>query len=218
MRIGPTSATYMLHSQAMLQSRAYESFDMRYHHSWDVSTGGDGVIRVHEPQQGELQLALPKPVDLHIERDVVERLVNAYFVEVAPLLPVVTRDEFIASSPPPPVLLYAICLVAAASRDVPQNVYESLRYAVNSLIKAEDVMSTASTVNIQALLILAMCGDCHSQFVPNALSALWIRLGSAIRMVRISGGKPANSRLTICATLVGTRSRLPPCRVRQAEP
>lgn len=180
----------MLHSQAMLQSRAYESFDMRYHHSWDVSTGGDGVIRVHEPQQGELQLALPKPVDLRIERDVIEKLVNAYFVEVAPLLPIVTREEFIASSPPPPVLLYAICLIAAASRDVPQNVYDSLRYAVNSLIKAEDVMSTASTVNIQALLILAMCGDCHSQFVPNALSALWIRLGSAIRMVRISGEGP----------------------------
>ncbi|EPS96801.1 hypothetical protein FOMPIDRAFT_1025229 [Fomitopsis schrenkii] len=190
---GPTSATYMLHSQAMLQSRAYESFDMRYHHSWDVSTGGDGVIRVHEPQQGELQLALPKPVDLRIERDVIEKLVNAYFVEVAPLLPIVTREEFIASSPPPPVLLYAICLIAAASRDVPQNVYDSLRYAVNSLIKAEDVMSTASTVNIQALLILAMCGDCHSQFVPNALSALWIRLGSAIRMAQDLGFHRAES-------------------------
>ncbi|KZT71287.1 hypothetical protein DAEQUDRAFT_123587 [Daedalea quercina L-15889] len=190
---GPTSATYMLHSQAMLQSRAYESFDMRYHHSWDVSTGGDGVIRVHEPQQGELQLALPKPVDLRIERDVVEKLVNAYFAEVAPMLPIITREEFIASSPPSPVLLYAICLVAAASRDVPQNVYDSLRYAVNSLIKAEDVMSTASTVNIQALLILAMCGDCHSQFVPNALSALWTRLGCAIRMAQDLGFHRAES-------------------------
>ncbi|TFY67038.1 hypothetical protein EVJ58_g1874 [Rhodofomes roseus] len=175
---GPTSATYMLHSQAMISSRAYESFDMRYHHSWD---------------QGELQLALPKPVDLRIERDVVEKLVNAYFTDVAPMLPIVTRDEFIASSPPPPVLLYAMCLIAAASRDVPQNVYDSIRYAVNSLIKAEDVMSTASTVNMQALLILAMCGDCHSQFVPNALSALWIRLGCAIRMGQDLGFHRAES-------------------------
>ncbi|KAI0934800.1 hypothetical protein AcV5_006529 [Taiwanofungus camphoratus] len=190
---GPTSALHMLHSHPMLSSRVYESFDMRYHHSWDVSASGEGIIRVHEPQQGELQLALPKPVDMHIERDVVERLVNAYFAEIAPLLPVVTQAEFVASSPPPPVLLYAICLVAAARRDVPQSVFDTIRYAVNSLIKAEDVLSTASIVNMQALLILAMCGDCHSQYVPNALSALWLRLGSAIRMAQDLGLHRAES-------------------------
>ncbi|CCM06239.1 uncharacterized protein FIBRA_08487 [Fibroporia radiculosa] len=190
---GPTSAAHLLHSQAMIPSRAYESYDMRYHHSWDVSSGGNGVIRIHEPQQGELQLALPKPIDMRIERDVVERLVNAYFADVAPLLPVVTREEFVESSPPPPLLLYSICLVAAASRDVPQAVYDSLRYAVNSLIKAEDVLSTASIINVQALLILAMCGDCHSQFVPNALSALWLRLGCAIRMAQDLGLHRAES-------------------------
>jgi len=52
------------------------------------------------------------------------------------------------------------------------------------VIKAEDVLSTATIVNVQSLLILCMVGNCHSQFVPNALSALWIRLGTAIRMVR----------------------------------
>ncbi|KAL6305297.1 fungal-specific transcription factor domain-containing protein [Sparassis latifolia] len=190
---GPTSAAHMLHSQATISSRAYESYDMRYHHSWDLSTGGDGLIRVHEPQQGELQLALPKPIDMHIERDVVEKLVNAYFTEIAPMLPVVTREEFVASSPPPPVLLYAICLVAAARREVPQTVFDSIRYAVNSLIKMEDVLSTASIVNMQSLLILTMVGDCHSQFVPNALSALWIRLGSAIRMAQDLGLHRAES-------------------------
>jgi len=76
-----------------------------------------------------------------------------------------------------------MCLVAAARRGVPQKVFDSIRYAVNSVLKAEDVLSTASIVNVQALLILCMTGDCHSQFVPNALSALWIRLGAAIRMV-----------------------------------
>ncbi|KZT09633.1 uncharacterized protein LAESUDRAFT_646138 [Laetiporus sulphureus 93-53] len=190
---GPTSPAHMLHSQAMISSRVYESYDMRYHHSWDVSAGGDGVIRIHEPQQGELQLALPKPIDMRIERDVLERLVNAYFSEVAPLLPVVTREEFVASNPPPPMLLYSICLVAAARREVPQGVYDSIRHAVNTLIKAEDVLSTASIVNVQALLILSMCGDCHSQFVPNALSALWIRLGCAIRMAQDLGLHRAES-------------------------
>lgn len=144
---------------------------------------GTGIIRVHEPEQGELQLALPKPIDLRVERDVVEKLVNSYFTDVAPMLPVVTREEFIASNPPPPILLYSICLVAATRRDVPQQVFESVRYTVNSLIKAEDVLSTASIVNMQSLLILAMVGDCHSQYVPHALSALWVRLGCAIRMV-----------------------------------
>ena len=151
-----------------------------------MSADGDGIIRVHEPEQGELQLALPKPIDLRIERDVVERLVNSYFVDVAPLLPVVTREEFIENNPPPPILLYSICLVAATRRDVPQKVFESIRYTVNSLIKAEDVLSTASIVNMQSLLILAMVGDCHSQYVPHALSALWVRLGCAIRMVGCS--------------------------------
>ncbi|KAI0372936.1 hypothetical protein BV20DRAFT_1050357 [Pilatotrama ljubarskyi] len=190
---GPTSATHLLHSQALVSSRAYEAYDLRYHHSWDVSSDGTGIIRVHEPEQGELQLALPKPIDLHIERGIVEDLVNSYFTDVAPMLPVVTREEFLASSPPPPILLYSMCLVAATRRDVPQKVFESIRYTVNSLIKAEDVLSTASIVNMQSLLILAMVGDCHSQYVPHALSALWIRLGCAIRMAQDLGLHRAES-------------------------
>ncbi|PIL24240.1 transcription factor [Ganoderma sinense ZZ0214-1] len=190
---GPTSTTHLLHSHPLVASRTYEAYDLRYHHSWDLSADGDGIIRVHEPEQGELQLALPKPIDLRIERDVVERLVNSYFVDVAPLLPVVTREEFIANNPPPPILLYSICLVAATRRDVPQKVFESIRYTVNSLIKAEDVLSTASIVNMQSLLILAMVGDCHSQYVPHALSALWVRLGCAIRMAQDLGLHRAES-------------------------
>ena len=176
----------MLHSHPLVSSRTYEAYDLRYHHSWDLSADGDGIIRVHEPEQGELQLALPKPIDLHIERDVVEELVNSYFNDVAPMLPVVTRDEFIENNPPPPILLYSICLVAATRRNVPQTVFESIRYTVNGLIKAEDVLSTASIVNMQSLLILSMVSDCHSQYVPHALSALWVRLGCAIRMVGCS--------------------------------
>lgn len=183
--LGPTSAAFLLHSAAMISSRTYETYDMRYHHTWDVSANGDGIIQVNEPHKGELQLTLPKPHDLRIEREVVEKLLNAYFSEVAPLLPIVKQAEFLANNPPPAVLLYSMCLVAATRREVPQAVFDSIRYAVNSLIKAEDVLSTASTVNVQTLLILAMSGDCHSQSVPNALSALWIRLGAGIRMVCI---------------------------------
>lgn len=172
-----------MHSQASISSRIYENYDLRYHHTFEVSRNGDGLIQVQKPPSDEQQLAHPKAIDLHIERDVIENLINAYFTDVAPMLPIVTQAEFLATHNPPPVLLYAMCLVAAARREVPQKVFDSIRYAVNNIIKAEDVLSTPSIVNVQALLILCMTGDTHSQFVPNALSALWVRLGTAIRMV-----------------------------------
>lgn len=181
-RSGPTSPAHLLHSQATISSRVYETYDQRYHHTFKVSKSGDGLIQVQKPVD-EQPLTHPRSADLHIERDVIEKLVNAYFSDVAPILPIITKAEFLQTSNPSPILLYSMCLVAAARREVPQKVFDSIRFAVNSIIKADDVLSTASIVNVQALLILCMTGDCHSQFVPTALSALWIRLGTAIRMV-----------------------------------
>jgi len=115
-----------------------------------------------------MQLALPKPVDMHIERDMIEKLVNAYFTEISADSACHHSGGFLSSPSPSPILLYSICLVAAARRDVPQSVFDSIRFAVSSVIKAEDVLSTASIANVQSLLILCMVGDCHSQYVPNA--------------------------------------------------
>ncbi|KAK7020498.1 fungal-specific transcription factor domain-containing protein [Favolaschia claudopus] len=179
---GPTSAAHLLHSQASISSRIYEGYDSRYHHSFEVTQSGDGLIRVAKPSTAEGTPSVPKPVDLHIEPQIVEQLLNAYFAEVAPILPIMTQAEFLATPAPPPILLYSMCLVAAARREVPQTVFDSIRYAVNGVIKAEDVLSTPTLANVQALLILCMTGDCHSQFVPTALSAMWARLGCAIRM------------------------------------
>ncbi|KDR73617.1 hypothetical protein GALMADRAFT_269832 [Galerina marginata CBS 339.88] len=190
---GPTSPAHLLHSQATINSRIYENYDLRYHHTFEVSKSGDGLIQVQKPANDDQHLVHPKQLDLHIERDVIENLLNAYFADVAPILPVVTEAEFLAMQNPPPVLVYSMCLVAAARREVPQKVFDSIRYAVNSIIKGEDVLSTPSIANVQALLILCMTGDCHSQFVPNALSALWIRLGSAIRMAQDLGLHRAES-------------------------
>ncbi|KAF8912098.1 fungal-specific transcription factor domain-containing protein [Gymnopilus junonius] len=190
---GPTSPAHLLHSQATINSRIYENYDLRYHHTFEVSKSGDGLIQVQKPVNEDQHLMHPKQLDLHIERDVIENLLNAYFADVAPILPIVTEAEFLAMQNPPPILVYSMCLVAAARREVPQKVFDSIRYAVNSILKAEDVLSTASIVNVQALLILCMTADCHSQFVPNALSALWIRLGSAIRMAQDLGLHRAES-------------------------
>jgi hypothetical protein len=173
----------MLHSQATVSPRFYESYDLRYHHTWEVSKVGDGLIRVEKPAREEREAVTSKPVDLRLDRDMIEKLLNTYFTEIAPLLPVITLAEFLATPSPPPILLYSMCLVAAGRREVSQAVFDSLRYAVNAVIKADDVLSTSSIVNVQALLILCMMGDCHSQSVPNAMTALWIRVGTAIRMV-----------------------------------
>ncbi|KAK7467298.1 hypothetical protein VKT23_004355 [Stygiomarasmius scandens] len=162
-------------------------YDARYNHTFEVTAGGDGLIQVQKPVNEEKSHALNKPTDYRVEREIIEQLINAYFTDVAPLLPVITQQEFLAHSSPPPILLYSMCLVAAARREIPQQVFDSIRYHVNSIIKTDDVLSTASIVNVQALLILCMTGDSHSQFVPTALSALWIRLGTAIRMAQDLG-------------------------------
>jgi len=80
-----------------------------------------------------------------------------------------------------------MCLVSASRREVPQAVFDSLRSAVNNLIRTDDVLSTTSIVHLQSLLILCMMGDCHSQYVSKALTALWLRLGTAIRMAQDLG-------------------------------
>lgn len=190
---GPTNAIHLLHSQATISSRVYESYDQRYHHTWEVSKNGDGLISVHNAPADDKQASHPKPIDLHVAPEVIQDLVNAYFKEIAPVLPIITQAEFLANPCPPPVLIYSMCLVAAARREVLQSVFDSIRYIVNNVIKTEDVLSTASIANVQALLILSMVGDSHSQYVPNALSALWIRLGTAIRMAQDLGLHRAES-------------------------
>lgn len=138
---------------------------------------------MHEPPAGGTHAVTPKQVDLKVDRDTIEKLLNLYFTEIAPQFPIVTQAEFLAKPSPSPLLLYACCLVAAAKRQFPQAIFDSIRSAANSVIKTDDVLSTASTVNVQSLLILCMVADSHSQYVPHALSALWVRAGTAIRMV-----------------------------------
>ncbi|KAH6895051.1 fungal-specific transcription factor domain-containing protein [Coprinopsis sp. MPI-PUGE-AT-0042] len=190
--IGPTSPAYLLHSQASVAAKVYESYDQRHNHTFTVGDSGDGFIRIHKPTAEEQQASHARPV-FHVEPEVIQSLVNAYFTNIAPILPIVTKAEFLASTNPPPVLLYSMCLVAAARREVDPAVFDAIRHTVNSIIKSEDVLSDAKLVNVQALLILSMSGDCHSQFVPTALSSLWIRLGTAIRMAQDLGLHRAES-------------------------
>ncbi|EUC61692.1 fungal specific transcription factor domain protein [Rhizoctonia solani AG-3 Rhs1AP] len=186
---GPTSLSFLVHSTATIPVRTMESYDTRYHQTWQVGASGEGFIQVLEPSTANQPATapLPKPLEHRVERETLQNLINAYFREVAPTFCVITRDEFVRSPAPPPVLLYSMCVVAACSRRVERGVFEALRSTLASVMRNDDVLSVSSVANVQALLILSMNGDCHSVSVPNATSAAWLRAGAAIRMAQDLG-------------------------------
>ncbi|KAG8763417.1 hypothetical protein FRC11_004028 [Ceratobasidium sp. 423] len=186
---GPTSLSFLVHSTATIPVRTMESYDTRYHQTWQVGASGEGFIQVLEPSTPNqaASVPLPKPLEHRIERETLQNLINAYFREVSPTFCVITRDEFVRSPAPPPVLLYSMCVAAACSRRVERGVFEALRGTLASVMRNDDVLSVSSVANVQALLILSMNGDCHSVSVPNATSAAWLRAGAAIRMAQDLG-------------------------------
>ncbi|CUA68145.1 Pentatricopeptide repeat-containing protein At2g30100, chloroplastic [Rhizoctonia solani] len=186
---GPTSLSFLVHSTATIPIRTMESYDTRYHQTWQVGASGEGFIQVLEPSTPNQPAAapLPKPLEHRVERETLQNLINAYFREVSPTFCVITRDEFVRSPAPPPVLLYSMCVAAACSRRVERGVFEALRATLGTVMRNDDVLSVSSVANVQALLILSMNGDCHSVNVPNATSAAWLRAGAAIRMAQDLG-------------------------------
>lgn len=126
-----------------------------------------------------------KNPDIRMEKEIIERLINSYFTNISPILPVITKSEFLALQPsPPPILTYSICLMAAVLRDTPRGIFDFLRKTVASLIRSEDVLSVSSLTNVQALLILSMSGDCHATQNHHLMSLAWNRTGTAIRMAQ----------------------------------
>lgn len=188
---GPTSIAFLLHSTAAIPSNTFDNYDLRHHMTWEVSASGDGLIKVYHPKsttdQNSPRISLPPGVESRLGGDVIEKLVNGFFSDVAPYFPVVTRAEFLGTVNPSPLLLYAMCGVAATRRTIPREVFNSLRTTINGIIKNNDVLSDTSLVNVQSLLILSIVGDLHAQPVSAATSAAVLRLGVAIRMAQDLG-------------------------------
>ncbi|KAG8772446.1 hypothetical protein FRC16_005664, partial [Serendipita sp. 398] len=182
---GPTSIPFMINSTANLHISSLDGLHPRS--IWNVVFAGDGYIKVGAPPPTSVQ-EVPSPTkapDIRVERDIVERLINSYFTNIAPIFPVITKAEFVAFQPsPPPILLYSICLMAASLRDTPPGLFDLFRKTVSSLIRSEDVLSTPTMANIQALLILSMSGDCHGTQTGSLMSFAWTRTGTAIRMAQ----------------------------------
>lgn len=201
---GPTSISFLLHSTAALPRTSVEDFDLRNHQTWQmVSDDGDGVIRVFNPpasasfkhysgEQQDSDDPSPNPSNGIDHRPVlsaqlISNLINSYFDNVAPLFPVVTKNDFIREGNPPPLLLYAMAGVASASRGVSGEVFNAIRGIINGIIRTNDILSDASMSHVQALLVLTLVGDLHAQPVATAVSATITRVSTAVRMAQLLG-------------------------------
>ncbi|WWC72610.1 uncharacterized protein I206_106572 [Kwoniella pini CBS 10737] len=191
---GPTSIAFLLHTT--IPTIPSEAFDLRHHNSWEVLEDGNGVIRVNAPPTAPAHAdadpsdptrahnRLNKPV---LSGQTMSLLVNAYFKEVAPLFPIISRSEFAARTTPSPLLLYSICGLGATRRQFPREIFAGVRGVINGLLRSNDILSDARFENVQALLLLAQVGDLHAQPTAATASASLIRTGAAIRMAQDLG-------------------------------
>ncbi|KAK8850554.1 hypothetical protein IAR55_004472 [Kwoniella newhampshirensis] len=186
---GPTSISFLLHTT--IPSIPSEAYDLHHHNSWEVLEDGNGLIRVNAPPNamGYADADPQDPTKAHnrlnkpiLSGHTMSLLVNAYFNEIAPLFPIISRSEFAAKSSPSPLLLYSICGLGATRRQFPREVFSGVRGVINGLLRSNDILSDARFENVQALLLLAQVGDLHAQPTAATASASLIRTGAAIRM------------------------------------
>ncbi|ORY31213.1 fungal-specific transcription factor domain-domain-containing protein [Naematelia encephala] len=191
---GPTSLSFLLHTT--LPASASEAYDLREHNKWEVSEDGNGLIRVYAPPTAmpfadgdpddptRAHNRLNRPV---LSAQTISLLVNAYFDQLAPLFPIISRAEFAAKATPSPLLLYAICGLGATRRQFPREVFAGVRGVINGLLRSNDILSDARFENVQALLLLSQVGDLHAQPTAATASAALVRTGTATRMAQDLG-------------------------------
>ncbi len=199
--LGPTSIAYLVHSTAFVPSAALEDHDIRHHQTFEIGASGDGIIKFHKMPRprntsttsssdedlAAQTLELPEVVRSRLAGDVAEKLANSYFEKIAPLFPIITKSEFLHLSPPPPLLLYAVCSVAALSRDVPREVLTAVRVTLAQLLRDSDILSNSSSIAVRALLVMSINQDVHGSGAVQCGARSWNRLGCAIRMAQDLG-------------------------------
>lgn len=199
--LGPTSISYLVHSQAQLPTsveRNLKAVDDRYHQKSSVTANGDGWIHQMQNRPGSSQDAPPAkpaaikressqiqpPAELELDEETTQMLLNIYFTDIAPIFPVLTSEEFY--NHPHPLLLRACCVIAATGRQIPLETLNACRSALNSTL-AGSTLSRSSLVTIQALLICSLNTDAHSTALGSSGSSIWLRSGAAIRMAHDLG-------------------------------
>lgn len=76
---------------------------------------------------------------------------------------------------------------SALSRRVPKRVLNHCRRTLAGIFKAKDVLSETELSTVQAMVILSLQSDIHGKVISKSASALWNRLGAAIRMAQDLG-------------------------------
>lgn len=197
--LGPTSIAYIVHSTAFVPGAAIEEHDLKHHQTFEVGASGDGIIKFHKPPRSATAAAeegddtvedlvrVPDSIRGRLAGDVAEKLVNTYFEKLGYLFPVITKSEFLHMSPPPPLMLYAICGVAALSREVPKEVLSAIKITLNGAFRDIDVLSNSNMNNVKAMLIMSLHSDLHGSTAVQAGSRCWNRVGAAVRMAQDLG-------------------------------
>jgi hypothetical protein len=156
---GPSSLSFLLHTA--LPAATSEAYDIRHHQKWDISEDGNGLIRVTAPptsagygdtdpdDPSRTHNRLNKPF---LSAQTITLLVNAYFDNLAPLFPVVSRTDFTSKANPSPLLLYSICGLGATMRRFPREVFAGVRGVINGLLRSNDILSDARFEHVQALV------------------------------------------------------------------
>jgi hypothetical protein len=114
----------------------------------------------------------------------IEALVNAYFNGQATLFPVISRADFLTTSPLEPLLLWTICGVAAMTSRAPPYILRTIKQNFAIACKETDSLATSSLQSVQALLI---CGTSLEMERGLPGSKIWNTVGLAIRQAQDLG-------------------------------
>jgi hypothetical protein len=135
-----------------LPVEALASYNLRYSIDSKSLQSGDGFIEISERVGGPSTVIQPD-VPLGDHRMFVEQLVNHFFAIHSPLFPVLSRADFIASSPFDPLLLYVICGTSSISLRMPSGVMRMFRAHISNLFRRDDFGETSNLQTVQALLL-----------------------------------------------------------------
>lgn len=125
--------SYILHSTPTLPLAFLSTYDEENGLSMHYTPPGssDGFMLIAKDSKAPQFPSPPVPVMDALSTDswseVVSRLVETYFVDISPMIPVVTREDMGDASP---TLVHAMAGVAAGRRNCPKEIFDTLRYII----------------------------------------------------------------------------------------
>jgi hypothetical protein len=145
--LGATSLNYILHSAPSLPLYLAKEYGATHGISLHRRTNrpGAGFISIERDKADDEEAS--RSTFLHMIRSsawalTVQKLVEAYFVETAPLLPIVDGRHDFDGEDNLGLLEHAMALVASTGKDCPKDVFDALRWTVNTEVERQGERST----------------------------------------------------------------------------